>query len=99
MRLVRTAERVLPGLSGAVEVMDAATPLTYRDWGGRFEGSIAGWSWAARPPVGPLGRALVRTPVPGLLVAGAYASTELILGGVPTALSTGRLAAEIVLAG
>jgi hypothetical protein len=37
--------------------------------------------------------------VPGLLVAGAYASTELILGGVPTALSTGRLAAEIVLAG
>ena len=99
LRLVRTAERVLPGLSGAVEVMEAATPLTYRDWGGRFEGSIAGWSWTARPSEGPIGRALVRTPVPGLLVAGAYASTELILGGVPTALSTGRLAAEIVLAG
>lgn len=99
LRLVRTAERVLPGLSGAVEVMEAATPLTYRDWGGRFEGSIAGWGWTARPSEGPIGRALVRTPVPGLLVAGAYASTELILGGVPTALSTGRLAAEIVLAG
>lgn len=98
-RLVRTAEHVLPGLAGAVEVLEAATPLTYRDWGGRFEGSIAGWSWAARSPAGPASGTLVRTPVPGLLVAGAYASTELILGGVPTALSTGRLAADIILAG
>jgi phytoene dehydrogenase-like protein len=98
-RLVRTAERVLPGLSGAIEVQEAATPLTYRDWGGRFEGSIAGWSWAARRETGPAGGALVRTPVAGLLAAGAYASTELILGGVPTALSTGRLAADIILAG
>jgi phytoene dehydrogenase-like protein len=96
-RLVRAAERVLPGLSGAIEVQEAATPLTYRDWGGRFDGSIAGWSWAARPAEGPAGGALVRTPVAGLLVAGAYASTELILGGVPTALSTGRMAADIIL--
>jgi phytoene dehydrogenase-like protein len=97
-RLVRAAERVLPGLSGAIEVQEAATPLTYRDWGGRFEGSIAGWSWAARREAGPAGRALVRTPIAGLLAVGAYASTELILGGVPTALSTGRLAADIILA-
>jgi len=96
-KLVGAAERALPGLSGAVEVMEAATPLTYRDWGGRFEGSIAGWSWAARPSVAGTSKALVRTPVPGLLVAGAYASTELILGGVPTALATGNLAADIVL--
>ncbi len=96
-KLVGAAERVLPGLSGAVEVMEAATPLTYRDWGGRFEGSIAGWSWAARPSAAVTSKALVRTPVPGLLVAGAYASTELILGGVPTALATGSLAADIVL--
>jgi all-trans-retinol 13,14-reductase len=96
-KLVAAAERVVPGLSGAVEVREAATPLTYRDWGGRFEGSIAGWSWAARPPAAGTSKALVRTPVPGLLVAGAYASTELILGGVPTALATGSLAADIIL--
>ncbi len=96
-RLVAAAERALPGLSGAVEVREAATPLTYRDWGGRFEGSIAGWSWTARPPSAGMSRVLVRTPVPGLLVAGAYASTELVLGGVPTALATGSLAADIIL--
>ncbi len=95
--LVRTAERVLPGLSGAVEVMEAATPLTYRDWGGRFAGSIAGWSWEAGTSAGLPGRVLVRTPVPGLLVAGAYATTELVLGGVPTALFTGSLAADLAL--
>lgn len=97
--LLRTAESLLPGLSGAVEVMETATPLTYRDWGGRHEGSIAGWSWAPRPGVGGAGggRSLVRTPVPGLLAVGAYAATELVLGGVPTALATGGLAADIVL--
>ena len=98
LKLVRTAEHVLPGLSGAVEVMETATPLTYRDWGGRYEGSIAGWTWAARPEAGDrAGKVLVRTPVPGLLAAGAYAATELFLGGVPTALYTGSLAADIIL--
>jgi phytoene dehydrogenase-like protein len=99
MKLVRTAERVLPGLSGSIEVLEAATPLTYRDWGGRYEGSIAGWSWAARSSAAQPRKILVRTPVPGLLVAGAYASTELFLGGVPTALYTGGLAADIILGG
>jgi phytoene dehydrogenase-like protein len=97
LKLVRTAEHVLPGLSGAVEVMETATPLTYRDWGGRYEGSIAGWTWAARPSAERIGKILVRTPVPGLLAAGAYAATELFLGGVPTALYTGNLAADIIL--
>jgi len=98
LKLVRTAEHVLPGLSGAVEVMETATPLTYRDWGGRYEGSIAGWTWAARPDAGErAGKVLVRTPVPGLLAAGAYAATELFLGGVPTALYTGNLAADVIL--
>jgi phytoene dehydrogenase-like protein len=97
LKLVRTAERVLPGLSGAVEIMETATPLTYRDWGGRFEGSIAGWSWAARSSTALRGKILVRTPVPGLLAAGAYAATELFLGGGPTALYTGSLAADLIL--
>jgi len=97
LKLVRTAERILPGLSGAIELMETATPLTYRDWGGRFEGSIAGWSWAARSSGAASGKLLVRTPLPGLLAAGAYAATELFLGGVPTALHTGNMAADIII--
>ncbi len=98
-RLIRTAEGVLPGLSSAVEVMETATPLTYRDWGNRYEGSIAGWTWSGRDSTRLPGKILVQTPVPGLLVAGAYAASELFLGGVPTALYTGSLAADLVLAG
>jgi all-trans-retinol 13,14-reductase len=98
-RLIKTAESILPGLSGAVEVMEIATPLTYRDWGSRHDGSIAGWTWGPRES-GPLSRKiLVRTPVPGLLAAGVYAAAELFLGGVPTALYTGSLAADMILEG
>jgi phytoene dehydrogenase-like protein len=98
-RLIRTAESVLPGLSGAIEVMETATPLTYRDWGNRTKGSIAGWTWSGRDSARLPGKILVQTPVPRLLVAGAYAASELFLGGVPTALYTGSLAADLVLAG
>lgn len=98
-RLVETVEAVLPGLSGSVEILEAATPLTYRDWGNRCLGSIAGWAWSPEAAQGFPGKLLVETPVRGLLAAGAYASTELFLGGVPTALFTGGLAAEIILGG
>ena len=98
-RLIGAAESVLPGLAGAIETMDAATPLTYRDWGGRTRGSIAGWTWTAEA-AGTLGnRLLVRTPVRGLLAAGLYAASGLFLGGVPTALRTAELAVEAVLRG
>lgn len=98
-KLLRTAESILPGLPGAVEVMDIATPLTYRDWGNRRDGSIAGWTWAAGQAGSMPGKIFVRTPVPGLLAVGVYAAAELFLGGVPTALYTGCLAAEYILAG
>lgn len=96
-RLLTTAAAALPGLEEAVEVMEAATPLTYADRGCRHRGSIAGWSWRA-DGAGGLGEGfLVRTPVKGLLMTGIYASSGLFLGGVPTAMQTGAAAAEIVL--
>jgi phytoene dehydrogenase-like protein len=96
--LLQTAESILPGLSGAVEVMESATPLTYRDWGNRHDGSIAGWTWSG-PESGRLpGKIFVRTPVAGLLAAGVHAAAELFLGGVATALCTGILAADCILA-
>ncbi len=95
--LVKAAEVAVPGLSGAVEFMEAATPLTYRDWGNRHRGSIAGWSWSAADSARMPAKLLVRTPLGGLFLAGIYAASELFLGGVPTALHTGNLAAELIL--
>ncbi len=96
-QLIRTVEHILPGLSSAIEVMDVATPLTYRDWGQRTEGSIAGWTWAADPEARLPGPLLVETPVENLFMAGVYAAKELFLGGIPTALYTGSRAADLVL--
>jgi len=96
-KLIRTVETVLPGLADAVEIIDAATPLTYRDWGQRTLGSIAGWSWSPETAAGFRDRLLVRTPVDRLYAAGVYAARELFLGGVPTALYTGSLAADLII--
>ena len=95
--LVRTAERILPGLSASVEIMEVATPLTYRDWGQRYRGSIAGWTWSVKNDKGLGGKILVATPIPNLLMTGIYAASELFLGGVPTAMYTGNLAADFIL--
>jgi phytoene dehydrogenase-like protein len=97
-RMTAAADSVLPGLTAAVEMMDAATPLTYRDWGRRTRGSIAGWTWTAEAAGTLGGRLLVRTPVRGLLAAGVYAASGLFLGGVPTAFRTAEMAADAVCA-
>ena len=95
--LVRTAENILPGLREAVEVMEVATPLTYQDWGQRHFGSLAGWTWKVKNAMSLGGKILVETPVPNMLMAGIYAATELFLGGIPTAMYTGNLAADLIL--
>lgn len=94
--LLHTAENILPGLHAAVEVRESATPLTYRDWGQRYRGSIAGWSWGIHNRVDATNSLLVRTPLSNLFLAGIYASSELYFGGVPTAMYTGLLAAEMI---
>jgi prolycopene isomerase len=95
--LVRTVENILPGLSSSVEMMEAATPLTYRDWGQRHQGSITGWAWGARNEWTHGGQMLLASPISNLLLAGMYASPVLFLGGIGTAMYTGRRAADIIL--
>jgi all-trans-retinol 13,14-reductase len=97
-RLIRAAGRLLPGLESAIEVIEAATPLTYQDWGHRPRGSIAGWSWSVEQERALGRKLLVETPVPNLLHVGIYASAELFLGGIPTSIHTANLAADRVLA-
>jgi phytoene dehydrogenase-like protein len=97
-KLIKAAENILPGLSCAIEVREAATPLTYEDWGHRYRGSIAGWTWRAGYEKALGTKLLIETPVRNLLLAGIYAASELFLGGIPTAIYTANLAAEIILA-
>lgn len=89
----------LPGLRDSVEVMDVATPLTFEERGGRSEGAVAGWSWDFRDNPRGEARELVRTPIHGLFMAGYQAFSMLALGGIPSAVLAGLLAAEYVLAG
>lgn len=96
-KLIAAAENVLPGLGSAVEVVESATPLTYADWGRRYQGSIAGWTWSAEHGRSFEGKLLIETPLQNLLQVGIYAATELFLGGVPTAMHTADLAARIIL--
>jgi phytoene dehydrogenase-like protein len=96
-KLVKAAEGLLPGLASAIEVMEAATPLTYEDWGYRHRGAIAGWTWSADFGNALGIRLLVETPVPRLLLAGIFAAADLFLGGVPTSMHTARLAADRIM--
>jgi len=95
--LVKTVENILPGLSSAVEVIEIATPLTYQDWGQRYRGSLAGWTWSVKNEKALGGKILVETLIPNLLMVGIFAASELFLGGVPTAMHTGSSAADIIL--
>lgn len=97
LSLVKTAENILPGLRSAIEVMDVATPLTYQDWGQRHLGSLAGWTWSVKNEGFLSKKILVETPIPNVFMAGIYAALELFLGGVPTAIYTGSLAADLIL--
>lgn len=97
LSLVKTAENILPGLRAAVEVMEVATPLTYQDWGQRHLGSLAGWTWRVKERELLGQKILVKTPIPNVFMAGVYAAAELFLGGVPTAIHTGCLAADGIL--
>ncbi|UCE42412.1 MAG: NAD(P)/FAD-dependent oxidoreductase [Candidatus Aminicenantes bacterium] len=94
--VVQTAEKILPGLGSSIEVIEAATPLTYKDWGNRYQGSIAGWAWGVKNKSTTGSRLLIQTPIPNLLMAGIYAASELFLGGVPTAVHTGYTAAKFI---
>jgi phytoene dehydrogenase-like protein len=96
-KLIKAAENLLPGLSSACEVIESATPLTYQDWGQRYRGSIAGWTWSADYEKVFGKKLLVETPIRNLFMVGIYAASELFLGGVATAIHTADLAAEIIL--
>jgi phytoene dehydrogenase-like protein len=97
--LVREVEHLIPGLEKAVLVMDVATPLTFEEQGGRSGGAVAGWSWNYEDCPDTRPRELVRTPMKGLYMAGYQAFSTIFMGGVPTAMESGKQASQAVLQG
>ena len=97
--LIREVENLVPGLDKASFITDIATPLTFEEQGGRSGGAVAGWSWDYEDCQDYLPRELVRTPIKGLYMAGYQAFSTLFMGGVPTAMESGKRAAQAVLQG
>lgn len=97
--LVREVETIMPGLEKAILVMDVATPLTFEEQGGRSGGAVAGWSWNDEDCPDYQPRELVRTPIQGLYMAGYQGFSAIFMGGIPTAMESGKRAAQAVLEG
>jgi all-trans-retinol 13,14-reductase len=97
--LVREVENLIPGLEKAISVTDVATPLTFEEQGGRSGGAVAGWSWNYEDCPDTRPRELVRTPMKGLYMAGYQAFSTIFMGGVPTAMESGKRASQAVLQG
>jgi len=95
--LIREIDHFIPGLEKAILVMDVATPLTFEDQGGRSGGAVAGWSWDYEDFRDDQPKELIRTPIKGLYMAGYQAFSALFMGGVPTAMESGKRAAKAVL--
>jgi hypothetical protein len=97
--LVREVDHLIPGLEKAILVTDVATPLTFEDQGGRSGGAVAGWSWDYEDLRDEKPKELIRTPIKGLYMAGYQAFSALFMGGLPTAMESGKRAAKAVLEG
>jgi phytoene dehydrogenase-like protein len=97
--LIHETGRLLPGLEQAIQVVDVATPLTFEDQGGRSQGAVAGWSWDYEDNRDYRPLELIQTPLRGLYMVGYQAYSALFMGGVPTAIESGRRVAELLLEG
>jgi len=97
--LIREIDHLIPGLEKAILVMDVATPLTFEDQGGRSGGAVAGWSWDYEDFRDDQPKELIGTPIKGLYMAGYQAFSALFMGGLPTAMESGKRAAKAVLQG
>lgn len=97
--LVQEVSHLFPGLEKSVLVMDIATPLTFEDQGGRTSGAVAGWSWSYEDFKDNQPKELILTPIKGLYMTGHQAFSALFMGGIPTALESGRRATYALLHG
>ena len=86
--LIGRADAVLPGIRESIVVKEVGTPLTNVRYGLNPEGSIYGRQQTVE---NLLNRRSPKTPIPNLLLAGAWVGG----GGMSSALGSGRTAASI----
>ncbi len=97
--IIREVAHLVPGLENSIFIMDVATPITFEDQGGRSQGAVAGWSWNYEDFRDDEPKELILTPIKGLYMAGYQAFSALFMGGIPTALESGRRAAQALISG
>jgi phytoene dehydrogenase-like protein len=89
--LIATAERIIPGLSKHIVVMEVATPLTMERYTLNTNGATTGWGEGFHK--GFFGGS-IRTPIKNLYTVGHWSFN---LGGVAPAMLAGKKAAETIL--
>ncbi len=92
MRLVKRVEKILPGVSRHIEVMEVFTPKTLESYSMNTKGAILGWDNTVDQVM--LNRLPQETAVDNVLLAGAWTFPS---GGQSTVLMSGLLAAEKIL--
>jgi prolycopene isomerase len=92
-RLIRTVEnRLIPGLSARIKVIEAATPCTLE----RYTGNERGATYGLAPTPGQfgIGRPANRTSLKGLYLAGHYTRPS---HGIVGAALSGRFVADMII--
>ncbi len=91
-KLISRMEKYLPGLSGQIEVMEAATPRTMQRYGSCHKGAIYGFAQTINQA--NINRLAQKTKVKGLILAGAWTRPG---GGIHGCFVSGREAADMAL--
>jgi phytoene dehydrogenase-like protein len=82
--LIKRTEALIPGLCRSIEIVDAATPLTYERFTHNTGGASSAWSWNPHKKFYDNIMSLnIDTPVKNLYIGSCWASQ---VGGVPGAL-------------
>ncbi|MBN2008240.1 hypothetical protein JW960_02715 [candidate division KSB1 bacterium] len=90
--LIRKAEKLIPGLTEAIEFEDAATPLTYERYTHNTDGATSAWSWNPNNKFySKFSKVYIETPIPNLLIGSCWANQ---IGGVPGAIGAAWKCAE-----
>ncbi len=90
--LLERAEVIVPGLSAHVEVMEVATPMTIQQYTLNPAGTIFGWDNTVEQAI--QNRLEQQTPIPNLLLAGAWTFPG---GGQSAVVMSGINAAKVIL--
>jgi phytoene dehydrogenase-like protein len=88
-------EKIYPGFTGQVEVVDVATPLTYERYTGNWQGSMEGWMITTHN-VGSVATGGMKKTLPGLkdfYMIGQWVEPG---GGVPTGALSARSILQII---